>query len=193
MKITAHERSQGWRLLFDGRKLYDWRGYQQNKIPKNWSIVDGSLVTTGGTPLVSEADYRDFELVFDWKVQEGGSAEVFFRVDEDVDVPGNSGPVMQLAGPGVAMGSNGLVAPTRAVALQPDVWYRTKIVVYGNQVEYFDGSDQLLSYMIDSADWRAAVACSRYHTFKQFGLLREGRLVLSGSNATFRNIKVKPL
>ncbi|WP_438483226.1 3-keto-disaccharide hydrolase [Oleiharenicola lentus] len=192
-KITALERSQGWQMLFDGKSLVDWRGYQQNKVPKNWRVVDGSLVTSGGTPLVTEKEFGDFELLFDWKVSEGGSAEVFFRVDEEVDLPGNSGPVMKLAGEGVEMGSNGFASPTRKVTLQNDVWYRTKIVVFGNQVDYLDGSDRIASFMIDSADWRAAVAGSLLKQFKEFGKLRGGRVVISGTNATFRNIKIKKL
>jgi hypothetical protein len=193
MKITAAERAQGWRLLFDGKSLVDWRGYQQNKIPKTWHIAEGSLTTDGGTPLVTEAEFKDFELVFDWKVGEGGSAEVFFRVDEDVKSPGDSGPVMRLAGAGIAMGSNDLATPTRHVTLQTDVWYRSKIVVFGNQVQYYDGSDELLSYMLDSSDWRTAVAGSAFKGFKEYGRLRGGRIVISGSHATFRNIKIKPL
>lgn len=194
LRLTAYERSQGWRYLFDGESLSDWRGYRMNKVPPNWQVVEGSLTSGGGPALVSEEDYKDFELVFDWKVSAGGSAEVFFRVDEDGAAPGESGPVMQLAGEGVKMaGNGGLTEPLRDITLQPDVWYRGKLVVFGYQVEHWISGDEVLHYLIDAPDWRTAVAGSRYKEFKEYGLAHEGRIVLAGKGVVFRNIKIRPL
>jgi hypothetical protein len=193
-KLTAYERAQGWRYLFDGKNLNDWRGYRMDLVPPNWQIVEGSLTSGGGPALVSEEEFKDFELVFDWKVSAGGSAEVYFRLHEDGAVPGESGPVMQLAGEGVKMaGNGGLMEPSRAITLQPDVWYRGKLVVYGNQVEHWISGDRVLSYQIDSHDWRAAVAGSGFKDFKDYGLLTVGRVALAGKGVIFRNIKVKEL
>ena len=38
-KITAIERSQGWRLIFDGESLSDWRSYGRNKVSANWTVA----------------------------------------------------------------------------------------------------------------------------------------------------------
>ncbi len=194
VKLTAMERSQGWRLLFDGQSLSDWRGYRQNKVPANWQAAEGSLVGSGGAALATTEDFKDFEIVFDWKVAAGGRAEVFYRAGEDAASPDESAPVMQLAGEGVVMGGNGgLTAPWRETTLQPDVWYRAKIMVFGNQVEHWINGDRVLSYLLDSPDWRAAVAGSHYKAFKDYGLLDSGRIVLSGKDVVFRNIKIKAL
>ena len=193
-KLTALERSQGWRLLFDGQTLSDWRGYRLNKVPANWQIVEGSLTGSAGTALASAEDFKDFEIVFDWKVSAGGSAEVFYRVAEDAASPETSGPVMQLAGAGVLMaGNGGLNSPWHEITLQTDVWYRAKISVFGYQVQHWINSERVLTYLIDSPDWRAAVAGSRYKAFKDYGLLNSGRIVLSGSGVVFRNIKIRAL
>lgn len=192
LRLTAYERSQGWRTLFDGQSLSDWRGYQQDKVPANWQVVAGALTGRGGPALVSEEDFKDFELVFDWKVGPGGSAAVYFHANEDAAAPDESGPVMQLAGDGVKMaGNGGLSAPLRDITLQPDVWYRGKIVVFGNSVEHWISGDLVLSYLLDSPDWRTAVAGSRYRACKDYGLLREGRIVLMGSGVVFKNIKIR--
>lgn len=193
-KLTAYERSQGWRYLFDGKSLSDWRGFRMDLVPPNWQVVEGSLTSGGGPALVSAEEFNDFELLFDWKVSAGGSAEVFFHVNEDGSWPGESGPVMQLAGDGVKMaGNGGLTEPLREIKLQPDVWYRGKIVVYGNSVEHWISGDRVLHYLVDSPDWRAAVAGSSFKVFKDYGLLREGRIALSGKGVIFRNIKIKAL
>lgn len=193
-KLTAYERSQGWRWLFDGQSLTDWHGYQQNKVPPNWQIVDGSLTSGGGVALVSNDDFKDFEIILDWKVSAGGSAAVYFHADDDAKNPDDSGPVMQLAGDGVLMaGNGGLTKPWREITLQPDVWYRAKISVFGNQVEYWINGDRVNGYVLDAADWRAALAGSRYKAVHDYGLLREGRIILAGSGVIFRNIKIRAL
>jgi hypothetical protein len=193
-KLTALERSQGWRLLFDGESLSDWRGYRQNKIPANWQIVEGSLMSAGGTALVTNDDFKDFEVLFDWKVAAGGNASVHFRALDDAKSVAGSGPVMQLAGEGVVMaGNGGLNEPWRVITFQPDVWYRAKISVFGNQVEYWINGDRVQNYLLDSPDWRAAVAASAFKEFKEYGLLESGRIVLNGKDVSFRNIKIRAL
>ena len=83
--------------------------------------------------------------------------------------------------------------PWREIKLQPDVWYRAKISVSGYQVEYLINGDRILTYVIDSPDWRAAVAGSRYKALREYGRLSSGRIVLSGHGVTFRNIKIRAL
>lgn len=193
-KLTAYERSQGWRYLFDGQSLSSWRGYHLNKVPANWQVAEGQLTGGEGAALVTSEDFKDFELSFDWKVSAGGHAEVYYRADEDAKEPATSGPLMQLAGDSVVMGGNGgLSKPWREITLQPDVWYRAKISVFGYQVEHWINGDRVLTYLIDSPDWRAAVAGSSYKGVRDYGLQTSGSIIFSGSGAMFRNVKIRPL
>ncbi|MBI3886370.1 MAG: DUF1080 domain-containing protein [Opitutae bacterium] len=194
LRLTAYERAQGWRLLFDGKSLSDWRGYRASKVPANWQVADNRLTGSGGTPLIAEEDYQDFELAFDWKVAEGGVGEVYFHVNEDGKSPEDTGPVMQLAGHNGAIGGNGgLSKHWREIPFQPDTWYQAKIVVFGNLVEYWINGDKVMAYAIDDKEWRAAVAGSRFKAYRDYGLERQGRIVLAGAGVTFRAIKVRPL
>ncbi len=191
-KITAMERSQGWRLIFDGESLSDWRGYQLKKVPANWTVADDWATNSGGPGLVSEEDFQDFELQFDWKVSDGGTAQAYLRVDEDGAGPEETGLLVELAG-GSAMGGNGgLTKLWREITPQPGLWYRAKITVHGNQVEHWINGDRVLTYLVDSPEWRTAVAGSRFKAFRDYGKLPRGRLVLAGSGASFRNIKIRP-
>lgn len=193
-KLTAFERSQGWRLIFDGTSSGDWHGYRANAVPANWQVNNRSLVGQAGPALASAEEFGDFELTFDWKVAAGGHGEVYFHVSEDGKSPEESGPVMELAGHGAALaGNGGLNKPDRAITPQFDVWYRSKILVFGYQVEYWINGERVAGFMIDSSDWRRAVAGSRFRAFRDFGLLRSGRIVLSGDGVSFRNVKVRSL
>lgn len=192
--LTAYERSQGWRFLFDGQSLSDWRGYQMSKMPPNWQVSDTHLVGVEGKAIVTTTYFKDFEIVFDWKVVAGGSAAICFRAEDDTPSPTDAGPIMQLAGEGITMaGNGGFNEPWRQITLQPDVWYRTKLVVYGNQVEHWINGDRLLSYLIDSPDWRTAVANSPYKSLRDYGLLRQGRIILMGRGVMFHSIRIREL
>ncbi len=193
VKLTAYERSQGWRLLFDGVDASDWRGYRTERLPANWRVADGSLHGREGAAVVSAEEFADFELTFDWRVEEGGRGEVFFRVTEDEASPDQSGPTMLLAGHGAALAGNGFGPPDRALPPQFGVWYRGKIVVFGNQVEHWLNGERVHRYLLDTADWRQAVAASRFAAYREFGRAPRGRVALSGDRIEFRNIKVRSL
>lgn len=195
-KITAYEKSQGWRLLFDGTTGLGWHGYKSRGMPANWRVADESLEcgAESGPALVSDESYRDFELAFQWKIAAGGRAEVFFRMAEDASAPGETGPVFQLAGDGVECGGNGgLIRPWRETRIEPERWYRARLTVFGKQVEYWIDDSQISSYLIDGPEWRAAVAASRFAAWRDFGKLPDGAIALSGAGASFRNIRLKPL
>ncbi|MDP2136798.1 MAG: DUF1080 domain-containing protein [Candidatus Didemnitutus sp.] len=191
--LTALERSQGWKLLFDGKDVSDWRGYRANKVPTNWTVVGGSLVGAPGVGLVSVAEFQEFELLFDWKVAEGGHGEVYFHVSEDAVAPEEIGLMVELAGHRAALAGNGLGPPDRTIPPQFDVWYRTKIVVYGKLVEYWINGERIHSYVLDSPSWRQAVAASRFAGFRDYGVLQKGNFVLVGDGVQFRNIKVRAI
>ena len=81
--LTRQERADGWKLLFDGESLAAWRGYKRDGVPDGWQAVDGALARVGrGGDLVTVEQYADFELRFDWRVEEGGNSGVMFRVAE---------------------------------------------------------------------------------------------------------------
>lgn len=191
-KLTATERAQGWRLLFDGESISDWRGYRSGKVPRNWQVRDGVLSGFAGDALVTAEAFDDFELVFDWRVAEGGHGEIYFHVSEDAAHPEETGPVMELAGHGNALATNsGLTAPDRKVMPQFGVWHRSRIVVFGDVVEYWLGGDRVLGFTIGASDWQSAVSGSRFAAFPEFARFRRGVIALSGEGVEFRNIRIK--
>ncbi len=87
----------------------------------------------------------------------------------------------------------GLVAPRRPLAPQFGVWYEARILVCGQQVEYWINGEMIVAYTLDTPAWREAVATSRYRNFPDFSRVRSGRIVLSGDGVFFRHIRIRPL
>jgi hypothetical protein len=82
--LTPEEREAGWILLFDGSTLRNWRNPATEDQPRDaWVIEDGALKSRVHPrieeDLVTEASFRDFELVFDWRVAPGGDTGVKYH------------------------------------------------------------------------------------------------------------------
>src|SRR4029453_16451585 len=41
--LTAQQKRDGWKLLFDGKTLDGWRGWKQQVPPHGWKVVDGAI------------------------------------------------------------------------------------------------------------------------------------------------------
>ena len=39
--LTAAEKKDGWKLLFDGKTTTGWRGWKQQTAPDGWKAVEG--------------------------------------------------------------------------------------------------------------------------------------------------------
>jgi hypothetical protein len=96
--LTAAERAQGWRLLFDGKTFTGWRGLGYDSVPTaHWRIVDGSImkIASGNVPkmpdgqpanggdLMTTDTFRDFELSFQWKATPAMNSGVKYNVSEE--------------------------------------------------------------------------------------------------------------
>jgi hypothetical protein len=85
--LTPEEKSGGWILLFDGKSMRGWVDPKKNNPPGDgWSIEDGCLKSTAKPryreDLFSEQTFRDFELVFDWRISPAGNSGVKYRIQD---------------------------------------------------------------------------------------------------------------
>src|SRR5882757_2189045 len=91
-RLTAKEKKEGWRLLFDGKTIDQWRGYQKKDMTGlRWVSHEGCLElppkdgkdTKGAGDIVSTSEFDSFELAFDWRVSSAGNSGVKYLVSED--------------------------------------------------------------------------------------------------------------
>src|SRR3954468_4227818 len=86
--LTDQEKKDGWNLLFDGTSLNGWHVFNRGNIASAWSADSGNLVCNPHAKdvkhgdLVSDKQYQNFDLSFEWKISKGGNSGVFMNVQE---------------------------------------------------------------------------------------------------------------
>src|SRR5690242_2324997 len=60
--LTDKEKADGWRLLFDGKSMDQFRRYNADAITDKWRVVEGALVlsTPGGGDIVTKEKFDSF-------------------------------------------------------------------------------------------------------------------------------------
>jgi hypothetical protein len=206
--LTAEEKCQGWRLLFDGKTANGWVGWKQDRMPAGWQVQDGTLarVEKAGDIVTTESP-GDFELALEWKISEAGNSGVFFRVTDECRFTWQSGHEMQIIdndrhpdgrNPMTMVGSCYALYPpkdNRDWTVPVGEWNKVRIVAKGNHIEYWLNGERIVAFDIRSDDWTRRIAASKFRQFPNFGLAPKGRIALQdhGNLVWFRNIKIRPL
>jgi Domain of Unknown Function (DUF1080) len=214
--LTPEEQREGWRLLFDGRSMAQWRGYRQPDIRAlRWTVKDGCLAlppadhadTRGARDLVTRDEFDDFELAWDWRVAEGSNSGVKYFVQETrPDAIGHEYQLIDDARHEDAKERNGrrgtaafydvLAAPLARDKVRPaGTFNHSRILVRANHVEHWLNGALVLQYELDTDQLRAAIADSKFKDVAGFDRHQRGHLLLQdhGDAICFRNIKVRQL
>jgi hypothetical protein len=208
--LTDKEKADGWKLLFDGKTTDGWHAYRGKEVGDRWKVIDGALVVSpkngkNGGDIVTNDDYDNFDLTFEWKVTEGANSGVMYRVSEEKDAPYETGPEYQILdnkkhsdgkNPKTSAAScYAVYAPTKDVTKPVGEWNQGRIVVKGNHVEHWLNGEKVVEYDFGSDDWNKRVAASKFRDMDRFGKEKKGHIDLQfhGDEVAYRNIKIKVL
>ena len=214
-KLTSDERGQGWTLLFDGKSMSGWRGFDDKAIPRAWRVENGALTlsrlptdasTEGRGDIVTESEFADFELRLQWAVEPGANSGIFFFAREGTaDRIWKTAPEVQVlddarhkdgALPSHRAGALYDIYEPKCNALKPPGEYNdARLVVRKGHVEHWLNGYKLVEYDLDSDDFRKRVAASKFRDQPQFARVQRGRLGLQdhGDVIRFRNIRLRSL
>lgn len=204
---SAADRKAGWRLLFDGKSTAGWRGYKTDSVPAAWQVVGGVLTKAVATgDIMTQDQFDDFELRFDWQIAAGGNSGVFYRGTNEFDHIYWTGPEYQLLDDAAAPdGRNRLTSAGSAYGLYPapagivksaGEWNSARIVVRGHHVEHWMNGRKLLEYELLSPDWEAKVAASKFSAWPKYGRVPKGYIGIQGDHdgaLSLRNIQIREL
>lgn len=204
--LTDEQRAAGWQLLFDGRSLDGWRGYNQSELPGGWGVEDGMLTRTGpGGDLITDAEFADFDLRVEWMVEPGGNSGIFYRAAEGQEWIYHSAPEMQVldderhydgGNPLTSAGANyGLHPAPRGVVRPAGEWNEARVRVRGNRVEHWLNGTAMVDYELGSPEWEALVAGAKFAEWPAYGRAARGHIGLQdhGDRVWYRNLRIRPL
>jgi len=204
--LTPEESAAGWRLLFDGNSLSQWRSYREDGVNDGWGVENGCLTRLGmGGDLITREQFGDFELELEWRISAGGNSGIFIRGDESGRTIHYTGYEMQiLDNAGHADSSEpshrsgayyDMIAPDHDTTKPPGYWNRVHIIARGPHVEFWLNDRMTASFEQGSAAWRALYENSKFSDRPDYGSLYEGHIGLQDhwDKVWFRNIRVRVL
>ncbi|HET9430694.1 MAG TPA: DUF1080 domain-containing protein [Chitinophagaceae bacterium] len=203
-----------WVSLFDGKSLAGWHGYNKMGEVKNWTIEDGALVCLGaakgdtGGDIVSEKEYGNFELEWEWKITTGGNSGVMYHVVEDpkYKAPWETGPEYQMiddigfpsrleewqkAGADYAMNPANDKKKLKPVG----EWNSSRIVFNNGAVEHWLNGEKIVEFQAWSDAWNKEKKEGKWKDYPDYGVAKKGKIALQdhGNKAYFRNIRIREI
>ncbi len=209
--LSKAEIKEGWKLLFDGKSLDQWKLFNKSEAISGWKIVDGILENSGvgsdhGGDIVTKDQFENFELSIEWNVSPQSNSGVFIHVQEGVsEALYESGPEYQLIDDAgwpekleewQKSGANyGMQPPAGAKVNPAGEWNLTKIVVNGPHVEHWLNGVKVVEYDLWSDAWKAQKEAGKWKDVATYGMDKTGHIGLQdhGGLTKFRNIKIRVL
>ena len=203
--LSAEEKAQGWKLLFDGKKIEGWRLYDKNSFPtQGWVVENGTLhkqAKIRGGNIMTEKAYENFEFSWDWKMGAMGNNGVkYFIIPQRKAAIGHEYQMIDDVDVKEANSSNAsfyLIAapkkdkPSKAMG----EWNRSKIVVKGKHVEHWLNGEKVLEYECGSPTIMEQSAKTKFKKWPSFGKKFKGHILLTDHKdpCWFRTLKIREL
>ena len=211
--LSEKEKKEGWTLLFNGENLQGWHSYNAKENKESaWIVQDGILYCDPNSQqdrhdLVSDQQYENYELRFEWKLEKEGNSGVFINILEDDSIAQAyfSGPEYQLLEDSHMDFNLPLKKSGCLYNFTPQLnsvrtktqgnWNESRIVQQDGQVSFYLNGQQTAQMDFNSEQWAKLVSVSNFKTYPHFGKYTKGKIGLQdwSRGVSFRNIKIKVL
>ena len=185
--LSEEEQQDGWRLLFDGTSLDQWKSYQEDTVNDGWGIENGCLARLGwGGDIISREQFGDFELKLDWRISEAGNSGIFIRGDEAGPSIHHSGFEMQIldnighrdsSDPSHRSGAYyDMIEPDHDTTRPVGYWNRVHIIARGPHIEFWLNEKRTAMFELGSPQWQAMYQASKFTDRPRYGSLLRGHI-----------------
>ena len=181
--LTAFAPKPKWTTLFAGKAITGWHSYHKSGVV-GWSVEDGTLTPDGtGGDLVTDNEYENFDLEFEFKLPAGSNSGVIYKVQDRPDLLSTymSGPEYQiiddkgfdwrdangqripLANTQLTGAGYDMYAPNDLNLTKPiGDWNKGRIIINNGHVEHFLNGKKVVDYQYGSDAWKTQVAKSKF-------------------------------
>ncbi|MFH6603890.1 DUF1080 domain-containing protein [Maribacter algicola] len=209
------EREQGWQLLFDGKTLDGWHLYNKPDSTQfsAWEVKDGTIYCNATDEsrlfgdLVTDTEFENYELVFEWQMGLRGNGGVFINVQESPEFGATyeTGPEYQLLDPEHMDTNTPMKRPGCLWGLFPQVneakahatgqWNTAKIIQQDGNIQFYLNDILTAEADLTSSEWANTVAASNFKGRPAFGKTTRGKIALQNwyFESWFRDIKIREL
>ncbi len=216
--LSATEKKEGWKLLFDGKDLNGWHAYGGKGVGAAWIIEQGAIklnvperagnkAKNGGDIVTDEVISGDFEFKAEWKVSKYANSGIFFFVNES---PNNknmhdTGLELQVIDDKIYEGAKENthrasdffgVANARLREGNPQgEWNQIHFIVKKNKLTVYQNEFMVQEHDLAGTDWKQKIAGSGLKNAPIGKGSYVGRIGLQdwGSTVWYRNIKLRKL
>ena len=193
--------------LFDGQSLAGWHAPDGKKPGAGWKIVDGTLHLDGtpGGMLLSDKEYTNFELEWEWKVEEGGNNGVKYWVTkiggkewlgiEYQMIDDSKHPDGLKGGSHVTASIYDIKEPANDKPLNPPgQWNLSRVLVKDGKIEHYLNGKLVCEADTKSEEWKTRIAASKFKKKEGFAP-GHGHIMITDhtDKVWYRNIRVKEL
>jgi hypothetical protein len=212
-QLTEDEKEAGWELLFDGKSTEGWHLYNYPDSTSVWQVVDGTLYCDSKNrdyqqgDLITDREFENYELIFDWKLAKESNSGVFINVQESPTYAAawHTGPEYQLLDPEHRDQVVGNKRSGCLFAFSPQInttvtkrageWNTSRIVQVDGKVEFYLNGNLTASADFTSHQWTERIGETHFTKFPDFGKATKGRIGLQDwfTDAWFKNIKIREL
>jgi hypothetical protein len=213
--LNDEDKAGGWWMLFDGSTLAGWHVFNKGNVATAWKVDSGMLVCNPHTKnvkhgdLVTDREFENFELKFEWKISKAGNSGLFINVQESPEFGATfaTGPEYQLLDDKnipadyvadqthKAASIFGVIANASKSEPKPGDWNQSRLVQKDGKATFWLNGVETLTVDFKSEDWKKKVAASGMSRYPSFGLATKGHIAVQDwtSGVAFRDMKIRLL
>jgi hypothetical protein len=210
--LTESEKSEGWKLLFNGKDFTGWHNFKKEGVREGWQIKDGALVCVdphNAGDIVTTDAFNWFELQLDYNISEAGNSGIMYHVTEAGNSAWQTGPEFQLEDNVKAADAQrcGWLYALYQPPLDPKTgktldatkpvgeWNHVRLLISKEKCVHEINGVKYFEYVLGSDDFKERVAKSKFGKMPNFAKFDSGFLALQGDHGqvSFRNIKIRSL